>query len=193
VDWLTFIAAIIKSVAWPITLLIVVYIFRREVSEIVSNLTGLRYKHLELKFGRQLEESNLLADNAQLPVPERPQYAFAGAPELRFPDDVRKLAYRSPREAVLEAWLLLEEAARARLAAEGYDTRKNSTKTIQLIEEKQLLSKDALELFRKLRKLRNQVVHDRTIWLTPQLADEFVLVAERLYAALKKETDDKSR
>jgi hypothetical protein len=196
VDWRTFVADLVKSAAWPTTIFVLVILFRRELSEVISGLTGLRYKDFEVKFGRQLEASKVLAENAQLPIPERPQYAFSGAPELRFPDEVRNLAYRSPREAVLEAWLLLEEAARVRLEVEGLEVPKNGAKTIQLIEQNELLSGDAVKLFHKLRQLRNEVVHDRTIWMSPQLAEEFVLIAERLYAALKKDTgrrqDEKS-
>ena len=195
VEWRTFVAEVIKSLAWPTTLLVLIAVFLEPLTELLSKLSGFRYKNVEVRFRQELRKSEELADRAKLPPPSppppRPVFAYSGPRELRFPEELRLLAYESPRDAVVDAWLRLEQAAADRITAEGIEAPKSGEKLIQLIEDNHLLGDDAVKLFRTLRVLRNNVVHDHYLWLSSQYADEFVLVAERLYAALRKGTEDK--
>lgn len=197
-DWRTLLVDLAKSLAWPATVLVLMATFRKPLVDLLRNLSGLRYKDLELRFRRGLRESEALADRARLPglgpeIPPRPSHAYSGPSELKFPDEIRLLAYRSPRSAVIEAWLLLEDAAKDRLRAESGEVPSVPGRLLRSIEERGLLGDDALKLFHKLRELRNEVVHDSKLWLSPEYADEFVLIAERLYAALKSGPQGKRR
>ncbi len=54
-DWLTFLATIIQAVAWPVTIVAIAYLLRKELRALIPLLTKLKYKDIELEFGRRVE------------------------------------------------------------------------------------------------------------------------------------------
>ena len=99
-DWLSFIAAIVKALAWPLTALGIFLVLRRPLLALVPLLARLKFKDFELDFGRRLAEVS--AEAARLPSVR----AGNAADEA-----LLRLAPVAPRAAILEAWLRLEAAA----------------------------------------------------------------------------------
>ncbi|VAW80167.1 hypothetical protein MNBD_GAMMA15-1447 [hydrothermal vent metagenome] len=95
-DSLTFISSIIDAAAWPVAMIVVVYWFRDAISKVLSNMRHFRYGDAEFDFSKAVSE---IKDEKG---PIAPQVSIAGN-ELR-------LAEMSPRGAVLESWLELEDA-----------------------------------------------------------------------------------
>ncbi|MGH2397987.1 MAG: hypothetical protein ACRDFW_13640 [bacterium] len=55
-DWLTFIARVIDAAAWPVTVFVILLLLRKPLSGLIPLLQRLKYKDLELEFGRQIQE-----------------------------------------------------------------------------------------------------------------------------------------
>ena len=53
-DWLQFLSSVVGSLAWPATVLALVVLLRAPVTRVLLTLTRLKYKDLELDFGREL-------------------------------------------------------------------------------------------------------------------------------------------
>lgn len=55
-DWLTFVAAIVKSVAWPVTLVLILLVFRRPVRELIPRLRTIRIGSVEASVAREYHD-----------------------------------------------------------------------------------------------------------------------------------------
>ena len=54
---LDFAAKIVASLAWPVTLLAIIFFLRKPIKNLLPFLERLKYKDFELSFRRQLEEA----------------------------------------------------------------------------------------------------------------------------------------
>ena len=109
-DWLTFTASVIDSLAWPAAAVAIVFALRRSLNKLLPDLNKLKYKDLELEFGKQVAEAKMEIERTVKP-PQLPESEMAqvGRDAAYF----EALADISPRAAVLEAWLPFEAAASA--------------------------------------------------------------------------------
>ncbi|PYR93583.1 MAG: hypothetical protein DMF84_09280 [Acidobacteria bacterium] len=101
-DLRTFIAALVASLAWPLTALIGLLLVRKIIASLVPLVRTLKYSDIEVSFGREVTETRNAADAAAIkPVSEtsRPQ---------RW-DDLIRLASVRPRSAIRNAWRHIEE------------------------------------------------------------------------------------
>lgn len=55
-DVLTFISELIKSLAWPVAIIILVILLRKPIVELIPLLRRLKYKDLELEFSQEVTE-----------------------------------------------------------------------------------------------------------------------------------------
>ena len=95
-DLRTFIAALVASLAWPLTALIGLLLVRKIIASLVPLVRTLKYSDIEVSFGREVTETRNAADAAAIkPVSEtsRPQ---------RW-DDLIRLASVRPRSAIRNA------------------------------------------------------------------------------------------
>jgi hypothetical protein len=107
---LCFIAALVKSLACPGTLLILLWYFRAPIRKALHNLTRLKYGDLEMDFGHKLEEVKKEAEAIDI-LPE-PQPTEKIAPtqknSLQLLDEAAQLAERFPEPAIAVAWEAVE-------------------------------------------------------------------------------------
>jgi len=102
-DWLSFFANVIGSLAWPATVLAVVLLLRKKLVEMLPFIRKLKAGPVEAEFEREVKELRAEARES-LPPPE---------PKLLETQSQRlyQLAQVSPRAAVIEAWQGVEFAA----------------------------------------------------------------------------------
>ena len=110
-DWKTFIADLIGSVAWPAALVVIVFLFRQEGRDLISRTASVKHGDTEVKFRAILSD---LVDGG----------TFSEAEDSRKSDDQQlrtllRLAELSPKHAVLDAWNQVESAAAGALARAG--------------------------------------------------------------------------
>ncbi len=179
-DWLTFITEIIKALAWPLTVLLILLLLRQPIAELIPLLRKLKWKELELEFEEKLVE--LKSDAAEaLPPPAE------GAPEdspcfRRGPNRLVQLAEQSPRAAIIEAWIAVERAAAnaiSRRLPEG-DISWNDTQMGQMLASHEILDSQQLRIYNDLRQLRNQAAHHEDFRIDAERAADYVRIADGL-------------
>ena len=105
-------------------------------------------------------------------------------------DKIYELARLSPRGAVLEAWIDVETALEA--AAKRYGLVDETTNTfhsrnvIFKLEVSSKIGRGVVEMFEKLRRLRNDAVHLKENSIDPKSAIDFVNIANRIVKSFEE-------
>lgn len=186
-DWRSFIAEIVKAVAWPVACVTIVLIFRAPLLRLLPTLARIKFRDFELEFNKELEASRRLAEKARLPpVPEPIIVEEFRFNELAPPGSLARLAETSPKTAITEAWRFLEQAIHERVRASGLKPDRNPMQLIEQLRTLNVLEAEGLQLLRNLRDLRNRAAHVGDLLVTSEQAVDFVQLASRLSAALNK-------
>jgi hypothetical protein len=181
-DWLTFIASITKSLAWPLVVAWIVFLLRRPLRQVVRSLIRFRYKDLEIDFGRDLEALEREVETARLPIPtEARERSALPAPA----DQLEAIAEVSPRAAVREAWLLVEHEVLRAAERLGIDTAQPLPRLTLALAARDAVGAVVHGMIVELRRLRNAAVHTAELALSPKEALEYVHLARRVAAALR--------
>lgn len=180
-DWLSFFASVIGSLAWPATLLAVVLLLRKQIAELLPLIRKLKAGPVEAEFEREVKELRAEASET-LPTPE-----------LRLLEGESKrlyeLAQLSPRAAILEAWQGIEfSARRAALQRAGSPIPDMSSplRLIRALTQLELLSSEDVALFNDLRGLRNQAIHSPDFSPSFEAVSTYLQLAQSLEAKLAK-------
>lgn len=102
-DWLTFIASIVASLAWPAAAVSVVFVLRRALNRLLPDLNRVRYKDWELEFGRQVAQARveieagaaLFSDSSRGVTPALLCWRLGFHSRWRYRASARHLAYRT--------------------------------------------------------------------------------------------------
>jgi hypothetical protein len=194
-DWLTFVAELVKATAWPAFLFAFLLVLRKPIAELVPLLRKLKYREFEAEFGARLEEvENLKEEIAppaipqqQQPPPPEPQALYSKPAR---PADAEPLSFRrieaNPRSAIIEAWMRVEAAARTavrRLDVVAIVPR-SPLQLIRILDKAEALDPAQVAMFHELRSLRNEAAHSPEMALSPELALKYVDLAFSLQRAL---------
>lgn len=184
-DALTFISGAIKSLAWPATFLVTVFLFRKGLAKVLLRLTKLKYKDIEAEFDfkKELEEAKTAAAEIPLPLKNPAAELDPSLEALPYPE----LPEVSPRGAIVEAWVRVEAAA---LKAAQHRT---STASIPLgparlgvlLRDLKFLDQNGYMLYHRLSQLRNKAVHHADSGITSQEAREYVQLAADLVRVIE--------
>lgn len=190
-DAFQFLAAVIGVIAWPATVIFLVFILRKPVGQVLLTLTKLKYKDLELDFGRELKQ---IEEQAKaIDVLPTPQVKVVGGPkeadELLM--EAERLAEEFPEPAVSVAWSAVEDhlARAAEQFTGGASRRKPPSYFINVLVQNEALDKGTVDVLRRLQNLRNQAVHER--WnafggISPDEAREFIALARGISGKLNR-------
>jgi len=166
---LEFAAKIIGTLAWPATLLAIIFFLRKPIRDLLPFLERLKYKDFELSFRRQLQEALESSDIREI----------AGGTD----SNLEKLALTSPRSSVMEAWRQLELAAEAKL--EELQPKVQPVKlgpdgALGYFQYTGAFIPSTKKTLSHLRTLRNQAVHLPDSVLSIEDARGYVQVAETI-------------
>lgn len=182
-----FVASIVGSLAWPLAIVGIVFMFRRSLAKLIPGIQRLKYKDVEVEFGRQLEEVKEElgpppSPPVNLPAPELQRRLPVSVPST----DVRyfqTLAEISPRAAILEAWIEFEMAANRAVETLGLNREGrplSMQRLFDVLRERELIGPPEVDALTRLRALRNQVVHGPEPDLSPSLVAEYASVLRRI-------------
>ena len=162
-DWLQFLASLIKSLAWPTTVVTLVVLFRAPVRRALLSLTHLKYKDLELDFEhelKQLEKEAMAVDITPQP-PKRISLTKRDSSQLL--QEAEALGQRFPEPAVAVAWQAVEDEmmqAVMRLAiVPDYPGHGSTFKNAELLRAQNAIDQRTFDLLNRMRNLRNMAVH----------------------------------
>ena len=176
---LDFIAALVAALAWPIAVLLIVLIFRKKLTELLSDrMTRFKAGPLEVEWARQISETQAELEEAGAPPP------VTG--DLMDPT-MRDLAERSPSAAIVEAFAQIEFALRrvAKIWLPGEDTdRLGALRLARLLEQRGALPEETVRAVEGLTVLRNLSAHGRAGDLTVERAVEYLALAQAVLFAI---------
>ena len=181
--------SMINALAWPIATIGLALLFRVEVKSAIARIGHLKYRELEVSFGGELKQAEALARSAPAPgrmvlevEPGSPAPTVCGEPRPVSPvqGELQRLASRSPRAAVLEAWSAVGQAL-VKAAAKLGDRRAPAPLRAEdacryLIDRGWLTGPDA-QLVERVRALRDKVAHAEDVTPTADEARRFVDLA----------------
>jgi hypothetical protein len=176
-----FIANVVASLAWPVTAIVALLLFRKILISLVPLIRTLKYSELEVSFGREIAAVRQAADDA----------AIKPTAEIRAPqawEDVMRLAAVRPRSAIREAWRQVESAlarvakARHLQVAEGVWSMPMVLGSLML--NARVISDAQYDLLSRLRRLASEAERAPVDTLSADDAAEFVGLALRLAGSL---------
>jgi hypothetical protein len=177
-DILTFASEIIKSLAWPATLVFLALFLKKPVTQLIPFLRKLKYKELEMEFAEGIAELKAVAT---LPI------SYTGeleSTQISAPNPLIQMATFSTLAAVISAWAGLEaaatEAAGSLWNGASNDVFSDYRKLGEYLLHCKIINTKQLETFNKLRQLRNKVVHAEQLHISEEDARSYVELAYSL-------------
>ena len=190
-SWLEFIAKIIDSLAWPASILFVLFIIRGELPMIARSLKKLKFKDIELEFEKSAQE---IVEKAKLSLPETSKnIQLSGQSQDELIDRLISISELAPRSAILEAWLVVEAAAVDIVKKKGISTFTSHPGPMRLrdyLVNGGLLNKDQQVVFEQLRKLRNDAVHVADAEFTRKAVDDYIASALQMAGYLEQKANE---
>ncbi len=182
---LEFISQIISSLAWPLTILLILLVLRKQLGELILNLQHLKVKDVEMNFG---SEASKVVARAQAVLP-LPRVEARGTVTSTVESRRERLALVTPRANILEAWLELEAAAVEAITRRSPDVKPSRLASPMQIatafQRLELLNGEQLEVFHNLRNLRNSAAHAINFNVGMEAVEEYVEAVGRLTEFLK--------
>lgn len=158
---LEFISKIIGEISWPITAVVLVIILRKNIAELLTSLTKLKFKDLEMDFQRLAESAGKLP-SAQPPPPD--EKLVSRAIYASFEDQIFDVVERAPSAAILLAWASVEtsmSSAVARMAISAEPPKYRSpVHNLEQLQKYTKLPQEVSHTINEMRMLRNKVAHD---------------------------------
>lgn len=190
-DVFEFIAAMTKALAWPLALVVIFLLVRRQLIARLPDLESLEWKDFRFRFGKRVHEVATEARQALV------QSEGEAGPVLEGETHRLQLADISPRAAILEAWIELEGAAANALRRKGaaisrHEIQQPSRLADALITAG-LLKPAQAGMLSELRRLRNAAAHAADPKITAATAREFVGVAASFERLIRARTPDGDR
>ncbi|WP_225562860.1 hypothetical protein [Rhodanobacter sp. DHG33] len=201
---MTFVVGVLRAIAWPATLLLLVFALRRQIRDLIPLLRKLKVKEFELEFAHEIAQINVGARagtvaeaSGAIPSTETSttplKSSFDGdvikVDEIGLSADasdrekvVRRLAQISPRAAILEAWVEVEAAASTAAASfwlpgNHPEVFRTMNRLGEYLLQCKVIDAGQLVAFNKLRELRNKAAHAEELNLGVGDADKYVDLA----------------
>jgi hypothetical protein len=179
-EWTAFLLKIVETLAWPSVVLVVFFTLREQLKGLLLRLKSFEGAGVKGQFGGALEEAAKKADQENLPMVPSPTTSTT-TPSPQMPgtwDDYKfnSLIRHSPRAAVLEAWLEIENMLKDKTPPQS------PTFPGFRVVSSFSVPKEVTGIFEQLRYLRNRADHETDVPITPLEAEEYVQLAKRLVA-----------
>lgn len=170
-DWLQFSASVIGSLAWPIALVALGFMFRDQFKGLLKKIKHAKGGGFELDFSEDVKR--IVAEAEQVKheaAPIEPGMKFGNPTAIQGPppddkDKLYELLKERPSALILDSWRDVERATQDVITELGFDmgatTRRNAPPTLwpRLLQTNGVLSAEEAALLADLRTLRNKVAH----------------------------------
>jgi len=185
-DILAFVASIVGSLAWPVTVLIALILLRKQIIDLIPGIRRLKYKDLEVDFGKELEKIEKNVRTIEAPPPARMPLPAGMQPESlpkTQAELLERLATLSPNAAILESWRNVERALDYYFKSRSVERPLSGQAIAGHLDYDPNFPPQLVSAYQELRLLRNKAAHDRDD-LTVDHAKKFSVLADKLIYAL---------
>jgi hypothetical protein len=152
---LTFIAELVKSLAWPITVLIVIWIVIKNSDALRGLVQSIRVKDLEIVLRQDFEKARDAGEQVKAELIDGQQPIVEKGKESA----VLRLAAIDTGVAILRSWQRLEGKVVQLIQHNGLMRFTVPDKFVQRLEKLGKLTETEASLYQRLRRIRNEVVH----------------------------------
>jgi len=168
---------LLVGIAWPVAVVWIAYLFKGELRSLLHRMSQLKYKDVEAKF-----ESGLAEAEAKVTAIEKSSPSTLPRPEISSKlEQLRRIADVSPRAAIMEAWVLVEDAAGKSGFVQGATIpRVNPHLFVEELVRLRKLPMGSDSLLDQMRRLRNQAAHLPDFSLNQDEADRYLQLAARM-------------
>jgi len=179
------IISLLNVAIWPLTIFIILFIFRTEFRKILSRLSHFKYKGIEANFTHQIEKAENTANIINIHQSKLTEI-------VEEEDDYNKsqlsrISEISPRAAIFESWFNVEHEIKnlANSLDIEFSNKSHDLKIMQTLKEREIIDDSTMELYHRLKKIRNDAVHVSDIELDTLEAGRYLNLSKGLIAYLK--------
>lgn len=176
-----------KALAWPLSAAFALYILREPLIKLLPYLEELKYKDFALKFGKGVSEIKENIKTEITLLPETPKL-------LEEENALLRVAEISPRAAVMESWVKLQDILLDISLELGQidnkENYKNHSRIGHALLDANIFTQNDFKAFHQLRELRNKAAHVPDFALNINDTKEYVKLAMQLAntATIRKNT-----
>lgn len=171
---------LLTGIAWPVAIIWVAFLFKTQVRQLIDRISQVKYGGVEANFNAILAAAEATSFKIEKDSPSNPASTH---PELASKlDQLRRIAIISPRAAIMEAWLLIEEAAGQSGFIQGASVpRVNVYLFVEELIRQNKLPAGTDALVTQMRELRNSAAHSISDFeLSHSEADRYLELAARM-------------
>ena len=166
------------TLAWPLVVLVLVWVFRPYIGKIIGRIHTIQYKDLQLRLSQNLEEAVSRAEALE------PTGVSTTDVVVPTPSDA------DPRIIILNSWAAVE-AAILRLATENQGTigrtdRMSTWRRIQALSQAELLDRPLVASLDDLRTIRNLIAHGGDLPFDQDALQDFTRAAVRVESMIER-------
>ncbi|MED5548643.1 MAG: hypothetical protein VX529_04720 [Pseudomonadota bacterium] len=181
-DVLGFIANLVDSLAWPVVVVALGFIFKAEARAVLRGLTSLSVGNTRATFEPGLQRAEATAASIES---DSEAIRESGVRNI---EALLTTATLHPRAAILEAWILIEKAARSVAENSGLPLDENLARPYfslqKFLAKNELLPKAEIDAFRELRLIRNKAAHSSDFDVSTDQAERYIRIANRLIESI---------
>ena len=184
---LEFVASVIDALAWPMAIVGLFALFQEQVRRAIDTLIRVQYGDFELELERQLSQTDHHRTDVGPTGETEVGDSFTNVEAF-----LEEEAARSPRNAILETWLVLEEVISDVAEAHGL-TEPNRPlpfhELIRRLENADVLTDDMRRKLLRAREIRNEAVHERKWDVSSEGAQYWVHLLRSMANKIAQERD----
>ncbi len=176
--------SLVQALAWPITALLLAWIFREPLSSALLRIKGLEWGQFKASFEEQLKELKAMAGT---PPPPAPELARGLEPSFDYFRDLERLARDAPRAAILGAWRHVEGVVRDLWRRQEGPANASLDVMVRALAQDRPSRMDLVPVFEGLQRMYALVSADPLLAasiVTPDSARDYLEVARRFLDAL---------
>jgi hypothetical protein len=181
VDTLSFFSELVSSLAWPIAAVVIAFLFKGEITKLLGRITHVKYGDSEIEFREGVKKTS---QQAKETLPEDSSENEARSNRLY------ELAKVSPRGAIIDAWLGVEEKLREYATRSAIEQHSSTIDLIRAVDwhsmELGTIGKGVIRMLYKLQSLRDEAVHLTDSSIDTSTAIDYVNLAERVQNRLEE-------
>lgn len=155
-DWKTFLASLVGSLAWPSAVAASLFLFRKEVAHLLGQVRKIAAGGVNLEIAQQVERAISAAERVE------DEKGVAAPDVIGLDPRLLDLAQSFPEAAVLQSFKEIESVLlQIRTLLPDGRPHRNLTEVMKVLLDKKYISGSEMALFQSLREARNAAAHKK--------------------------------
>ncbi len=182
---LQFIASLVRSLAWPLAIIVIALIFQKQLRQLASRpMRRLKAGPLEVEFDRLLSEVELSVE-----VPQKVASDNRGELENSVIEELEDLVTTSPITAVMDSHAAVERQLRDLIVKNTPDANVSKMSMRQLLRtalDLGVITPETANAVEGITVMRNLAAHGRSNEVTPERARDYLSLVDAVLYTLQQ-------